>query len=95
MGRIGGRPRRARRIAGEANCTASGTGTRSVAPIREAGDASGRPIRLEIDGGVKVDNAAEVAAAGIDTFVAGSAVFGAKDYGAVISALKAEIAKGD
>ena len=44
-------------------------------------DASGRPVRLEIDGGVKVDNAAEIAAAGIDTFVAGSAVFGAKDYG--------------
>jgi ribulose-phosphate 3-epimerase len=62
--------------------------------VRALIQASGRPVRLEIDGGVKVENAAEVAAAGIDTFVAGSAVFGAKDYGAVISALKAEIAKG-
>lgn len=62
--------------------------------VRRLIDGSGRAIRLEIDGGVKVDNAAAVAAAGIDTFVAGSAVFGAKDYGAVIRDLKAEIAKG-
>lgn len=62
--------------------------------VRRLIDASGRPVRLEIDGGVKVENAAEIAAAGIDTFVAGSAVFGAKDYGVVIAALKGEIAKG-
>lgn len=62
--------------------------------VRALIEASGRPVRLEIDGGVKVDNAAEIAAAGIDTFVAGSAVFGAPDYGAVIRDLKAEIARG-
>jgi len=55
-------------------------------------DASGRDIRLEIDGGVKVDNIREIAAAGADTFVAGSAIFGSKDYAATIAAMKAEIA---
>ena len=54
-------------------------------------DASGREIRLEIDGGVKVDNIAEIARAGADTFVAGSAIFGAKDYKATISAMRAAI----
>jgi len=53
----------------------------------------GREIRLEIDGGVKVDNIGAIAAAGADTFVAGSAIFGAKDYAATIAAMKAEIAK--
>jgi ribulose-phosphate 3-epimerase len=56
-------------------------------------DESGRDIRLEIDGGVKVDNIGEIAAAGADTFVAGSAIFGAKDYQATIAAMRAEIAK--
>jgi len=60
---------------------------------REIIDASGLDIRLEIDGGVKVDNIGEIAAAGADTFVAGSAIFGSDDYGATISAMKAEIAK--
>ena len=55
-------------------------------------DASGRDIRLEIDGGVKVDNIGEIAAAGADTFVAGSAIFGSDDYAATIAAMKAEIA---
>ena len=55
-------------------------------------DASGRPIRLEIDGGVKVNNIGEIAAAGADTFVAGSAVFGADDYQATIAAMKQQIA---
>ena len=55
---------------------------------REIIDASGRDIRLEIDGGVKVDNIAEIAAAGADTFVAGSAVFGSDDYAAVIDAMR-------
>ncbi|HEX4895461.1 MAG TPA: ribulose-phosphate 3-epimerase [Solimonas sp.] len=55
--------------------------------------AGGRPIRLEIDGGVKVDNIREIAAAGADTFVAGSAIFGAKDYAATIKAMREEIAK--
>ena len=57
-------------------------------------DASGKAIRLEIDGGVKIDNAAAIAAAGVDTFVAGSAIFSTKDYRATISAMRAEIAKG-
>ena len=56
---------------------------------------SGRDIRLEIDGGVKVDNIREIAAAGADTFVAGSAIFGSEDYAATIAAMKAEIAAAD
>jgi ribulose-phosphate 3-epimerase len=56
-------------------------------------DASGRDIRLEIDGGVKVDNIGEIAAAGADTFVAGSAIFGSDDYAATIAAMKKEINK--
>ncbi len=57
-------------------------------------DASGRDIRLEIDGGVKVDNIAEIAAAGADTFVAGSAIFGAGDYRATIGAMREAIGRG-
>ncbi|WP_028081909.1 ribulose-phosphate 3-epimerase [Solimonas soli] len=53
----------------------------------------GREIRLEIDGGVKTDNIQAIAAAGADTFVAGSAIFGASDYAATIALMKAEIAK--
>ena len=52
-------------------------------------DESGRDIRLEVDGGVKVDNIAAIAEAGADTFVAGSAIFGADDYGEVIRAMRA------
>ena len=55
---------------------------------REIIDASGREIRLEIDGGVKQDNIAEIAAAGADTFVAGSAIFGSADYAGVIGAMR-------
>ena len=55
-------------------------------------DASGLPIRLEIDGGVKTDNIGAIAAAGADTFVAGSAIFGKPDYRATISAMRAAIA---
>jgi ribulose-phosphate 3-epimerase len=62
--------------------------------VRERIDRSGRPIRLEIDGGVKVDNIAEIAAAGADTFVAGSAIFGAPDYAATISRMREEVARG-
>ncbi len=54
-------------------------------------DDSGREIRLEIDGGVKTGNIREIAAAGADTFVAGSAIFGSDDYAATIAAMKAEI----
>ncbi|KTT05734.1 ribulose-phosphate 3-epimerase [Pseudomonas oryzihabitans] len=56
-------------------------------------DASGRPIRLEIDGGVNVKNIGEIARAGADTFVAGSAIFGQADYAAVIQAMRAELVK--
>ena len=59
---------------------------------REIIAQSGREIHLEIDGGVKVDNIREIAAAGADTFVAGSAIFGSDDYAATIAAMKAEIA---
>jgi len=55
---------------------------------REIIDASGRDIRLEVDGGVKADNAAEVIRAGADTLVAGSAIFGASDYKTVIDAMR-------
>ena len=61
---------------------------------RELIDASGRDIRLEIDGGVKVENIAEIARAGADTFVAGSAIFGAQDYKATVAAMRKEIGKG-
>lgn len=56
-------------------------------------DASGRDIRLEIDGGVNVKNIREIAAAGADTFVAGSAIFNAPDYAEVIAAMRAELAQ--
>ncbi|WP_328184909.1 ribulose-phosphate 3-epimerase [Marinobacter sp. OP 3.4] len=56
-------------------------------------DDSGRDIRLEIDGGVKTDNIREIAAAGADTFVAGSAIFNTDNYKATIDAMRAEIAK--
>lgn len=56
---------------------------------------TGREIRLEIDGGVKVDNIAQIAAAGADTFVAGSAIFGQKDYRAVIGEMRAQLATVD
>jgi ribulose-phosphate 3-epimerase len=68
----------------------------SLGKLREARvliDKSGRDIRLEIDGGVKIDNIGEIMAAGADTFVAGSAIFGAKDYKAVIRAMRAELAR--
>ena len=68
----------------------------ALVKLREARkiiDASGRDIRLEVDGGVKVDNIGEIAAAGADTFVAGSAIFGADDYKVTIDAMRAEIAK--
>ena len=57
--------------------------------LREMIDATGKDIRLEIDGGVKIDNIAEIAAAGVDTFVAGSAIFGSADYEDTISRMKA------
>ncbi|MEW5887489.1 MAG: ribulose-phosphate 3-epimerase [Pseudomonadota bacterium] len=61
--------------------------------VRRRIDESGRDIRLEIDGGVKVDNIAEIARAGADTFVAGSAIYGTRDYAATIAAMRAELEK--
>lgn len=61
--------------------------------VRARIDASGFNIRLEVDGGVKVDNIAEIAAAGADMFVAGSAIFGKPDYKAVVDEMRAELAK--
>ena len=61
--------------------------------VREKINASKRDIWLEIDGGVKVDNIAEIARAGADTFVAGSAIYGTKDYRATIAAMRGELAK--
>ncbi len=60
--------------------------------VRARIDESGRDIWLEVDGGVKTDNIAEIARAGADTFVAGSAIFGAKDYRAVIAKMRSELA---
>jgi ribulose-phosphate 3-epimerase len=57
-------------------------------------ERSGRDIRLEVDGGIKVDNIRRVADAGADTFVAGSAIFGAQDYRRVIAAMRTELAAG-
>jgi ribulose-phosphate 3-epimerase len=64
-----------------------------LALARQRIAASGREIWLEVDGGVKVDNIAQVARAGADTFVAGSAIFSTPDYRATISAMRAELAK--
>ncbi|MEL6116187.1 ribulose-phosphate 3-epimerase [Photobacterium sp. SP02] len=61
--------------------------------VRERIEASGREIRLEIDGGVKVENIREIAQAGADMFVAGSAIFGQPDYKTVIDEMRAELAK--
>jgi ribulose-phosphate 3-epimerase len=60
--------------------------------VRERIDRSGRNIRLEIDGGVKADNIGEIARAGADTFVAGSAIFSEKDYRAIIAKMHANVA---
>ena len=65
---------------------------RKVEKLRRLIEASGRDIRLEVDGGIKTDNIRSVADAGADTFVAGSAIFGAPDYRAVIDAMRAELA---
>lgn len=56
-------------------------------------DQTGQPIRLEIDGGVRIDNIRAIAEAGADTFVAGSAIFGASDYYATVAAMRAELAR--
>ena len=68
----------------------------ALTKVREARariDATGRDIRLEVDGGIKIDNIGDVARAGADTFVAGSAVFGSSDYAKTIAAMRAQIAQ--
>jgi ribulose-phosphate 3-epimerase len=65
-----------------------------LAEARARIEASGRDIRLEIDGGVKVDNAAEIARAGADTFVSGSAIFGSASYANTIKSMRAQIEIG-
>ena len=65
-----------------------------LSAVRQRITACGKEIHLEIDGGVKVDNAAEVARAGADAFVAGSAIFGSADYAATIRAMREQIAIG-
>jgi ribulose-phosphate 3-epimerase len=66
---------------------------RKIERVRKLIDASGRDIRLEVDGGIKVDNIRRVAAAGADTFVAGSAIFGKPVYKAVIDAMRTELSR--
>jgi len=65
---------------------------RKVEQARKRIEASGRDIRLEVDGGIKTDNIARVASAGADTFVAGSAIFGKPDYAAVIKSMREALA---
>jgi len=64
-----------------------------IADVRKRIERSGKQIWLEVDGGIKTDNIADVARAGADTFVAGSAVFGSKDYAATIRDMRARLAK--
>jgi ribulose-phosphate 3-epimerase len=66
---------------------------KKIAAVRQRIDQSGRDIMLEVDGGIKVENIAEAARAGADTFVAGSAIFGKPDYKAVIDAMRSQLAK--
>ena len=67
---------------------------RKIELARKRIEQSGRDIRLEVDGGIKADNIARVASAGADTFVAGSAIFNAKDYASVVSAMRANLGAG-
>jgi ribulose-phosphate 3-epimerase len=66
---------------------------RKIATVRQRIDQSGRDIMLEVDGGIKVENIADAARAGADTFVAGSAIFGKPDYKAVIDAMRSQLAQ--
>ena len=63
-----------------------------IAEVRRRVDASGRNVRVEVDGGIKIENIAAAGRAGADTFVAGSAIFGSKDYAATIKAMRAALA---
>lgn len=70
------------------------TSLRKLAEARKRIDISGRAVRLEVDGGIKVENIQKAAAAGADTFVAGSAIFGSSDYGKVIREMRQQIEAG-
>jgi ribulose-phosphate 3-epimerase len=70
-----------------------GSALEKIRRVRKVIDDSGFAVRLEVDGGVNVANIGRVAAAGADTFVAGSAIFGGDDYAATISAMRTEIAR--
>ncbi len=67
---------------------------RKIEAVRKRIEASGKDIRLEVDGGIKTENIRQVAEAGADTFVAGSAIFGSPDYKAVLAAMRAELGRG-
>jgi ribulose-phosphate 3-epimerase len=69
-----------------------GSALRKIEHLRGMIDSSGRPIRLQVDGGIKLDNIRRAADAGADVFVAGSAIFGQPDYGAVIGAMRERLA---
>ena len=66
---------------------------RKIAAVRKRIDACGKDIRLEVDGGIKIDNIRRVADVGADTFVAGSAIFGQKNYKSVVDAMRAELGR--
>jgi len=68
------------------------TSLRKLRDARALIDASGRAVRLEVDGGIKIDNIRAAAQAGADTFVAGSAIFGSEDYAATMRAMRKQIA---
>ncbi|HEY0846818.1 MAG TPA: ribulose-phosphate 3-epimerase, partial [Noviherbaspirillum sp.] len=66
---------------------------KKIAAVRKKINESGRDIMLEVDGGIKIENIAEAARAGADTFVAGSAIFGKPDYKTIIDAMRAQLAQ--
>ena len=66
-----------------------------IKAAREIIDRADRPIRLEVDGGVKIDNIRQIAEAGADTFVAGSAIFGTEDYASTIAAMRSELSQAE
>jgi ribulose-phosphate 3-epimerase len=70
------------------------TALHKIEAVRKRIEACGKDIRLEVDGGIKTENIRQVADAGADTFVAGSAIFGSQDYKAVIAAMRAELGRG-
>jgi ribulose-phosphate 3-epimerase len=70
------------------------TALHKIEAVRKRIEACGKDIRLEVDGGIKTENIRQVADAGADTFVAGSAIFGSQDYKAVIAAMRSELGRG-